>query len=187
MAAATLVVPHFIQQDHFTQNLVDDLHRLERQRAQAQDAYVRQGSDDIAAMLQYYSMELDELGFTIRDRLWALTLGRGDEVDDARVQSFFGALTNQAQAQPRAMAEDGDEDELDQATIAALAALEFQSDNEQGAPTNDPGRTNPRVRANARATPVVLAEPQVIPPRVGALAPAAFPLVIPDFLLPEYD
>lgn len=85
MATAALVVPHFIQEDFFTQNLVDDLHRLESQRAEAQDAYQRQVAENTAATLHYYNTELEELVFFIRDRLWALTLGRGVEVDDARV------------------------------------------------------------------------------------------------------
>lgn len=51
--------------------MVDDLHRLERQRAQAQDASQRPqlASDNIVAMLQYYSVELEELGYIIQDEL----------------------------------------------------------------------------------------------------------------------
>jgi hypothetical protein len=181
MATATLVVPHFIQEDVFTQNLVDDLHRLERQWAQAQDAYQRHASDHIIAMLQYYGVELEELGFIIRDRLLALTLEHGDEVDDARVQRFFGALTSQAQTQAMTLTEHADE--LDEATIAALAALEFESDDEQEAPTNDHGRTNPWTGAIFRINPVAPMGPQVVPPLDTIdRAPTAFPVVIPDFL-----
>ena len=71
MVASTFGLPYFIQEDCFTQSMVDDLHRLERQRAQAQDASQRPqlASDNIVAMLQYYSVELEELGYIIQDEL----------------------------------------------------------------------------------------------------------------------
>jgi hypothetical protein len=180
MATASFVVPNFIQEDFFTQNLVDDLHHLERQRAQAQDAYQHHATDDIAALLQHYSLELEELAFIIRDRLWALNFGRGQEVDDARVQHFFDALTVQAQNQP---VDAGDHaGDLDEATIAALAAAEYEPDGVQGVPTSGPGRADSQANVNPRDTPVLLTG--VIPPRVAARAPAAFRVAVPEFLLP---
>jgi hypothetical protein len=174
MATAAFVAPYSIQEDFFTQDLMDGVHRLERQRAQAQDAYQRQASDEIAAMLLHYSMELEELRLVMRDRLLALTLGGGDDVDvdDAQVRGFFGGPTSQAQAQAGSVT--GHTYELDGATIAALAALDLESDQERRAPNNDPRRSNPR------ETPVFLAVPHAIPPRVAAPAPG-----LPDTLLPE--
>jgi len=175
MATAAIIVPHFIQEDFFTQNLVDDLRRLERQRAKAQDAYQRQASGDIAATLQYYHMELEELESMIRDRLWALTLGRGDEIDDERVRHFFGALTSQDQAQLGAVAEHIDE--LDEATIAALITSEYEY--QQSALNNNPRQNDPRVDH------IALEEPHLIPSHVVA-PPATFRVTVPDFLFPGY-
>lgn len=163
MATAAFVAPYPIQEDSFTQILMDDLHRLERRRDQVQNDYQRQASDDIAAKLLHYSIELEELRLLMRDRLLALTLGRGDEVDDAGVRGFFGGPTRPAQAHPGAVT--GHTSELDEDTIAILAALDFDSDEERRAPNN-----NPR-RLNARTTPVVPAKPHVIPHRVVASEP----------------
>jgi len=100
---------------------VDDLHRLQSQWAEAQDAYQRQASENIAATLQYESRELKGLGFIIRDRPWALTLGHEVEIDDAQVQYFFGTLISRVKAPHVAVADHLDE--LDEAAIAVLAAL----------------------------------------------------------------
>ncbi len=167
MATAALVAPHFIQEDSFTQNLMDDLHRLEKRCAQAQVDYQRKDSDDMAATLLYCSMELEKVRLAMRDRLLALTLGPEDEVDGARVWDFIGGPIRQAQAQPGAVA--GHPYDPYEATIAALATLEFEPAEEWRAPNNDSNQPNPR------ATPVVLVEPHVIPPRVVVSEP-----VLPD-------
>ena len=160
MATAAFVAPHFIQEDFFTQDLMQDLHRLEGRRAQAQDDYQRQASDDIAATLLHYTMELEDMRLIMRDRLLALTLGHGDEVDDALVRGSFGGPTSQAQAQPGAVT--GHTSELGGNIIPGLAALELEPDEERRAPNSGPRRLNPR------ATPVALAEPRAILPRVVA-------------------
>lgn len=163
MATAAFVAPYPIQEDSFTQILTDDLHRLERRRNQVQSDYQRQASDERAAKLLHYSIELEEIRLIMRDRLLALTLGRGDEVDDAGVRGFFGGPTSPAQAHPRAVT--GHTSELDEDTIAILAALHFESDEERRAPNNDPKRLN------TRTAPAVLAGPHVIPHRVVASEP----------------
>lgn len=163
MATAAFVAPHFIQEDSFTQKLMDDVHRLEKRRAQALVDYQRQASDEIAATLLQYSTELEEVRLTMRDRLLALTLGPGDEVDGARVWDFIGGPIRQAQAQPGAIA--GYPYDPYEVTIAALAALEFEPAEEWRAPNNDSGQSNPR------AAPVVLVEPHIIAPRVVVSEP----------------
>jgi hypothetical protein len=105
MATVAVALPTFIHDDVSTQSLLDELRRLEGERAQIQVIHRRQASDDTAAMLQYYGMELDEVGFILRDRLWALILARGEDADDARVQGFLTALTTQAQGHIQAEAE----------------------------------------------------------------------------------
>jgi hypothetical protein len=165
MATAAFFAPYSIQEDFITQNMMVDLHRLEGRRAQVQDDYQRQASDHSAARLLHYSMELEELKLIMRDRLLALTLGRGDEVDDARVRGSFGGPTGQAQAQAQPGAVTGHTSELGAHTRPALAALAFESDNERGAPNNEPRRLHPR------ATPVALEEPHVIIPRIVASEP----------------
>ena len=134
-AAAAVALPPFIHNDAPTQGLVDELRRLEGERAHLQAAHTRRASDDTAVMLQYYGMELDEVGAIIRDRLWALTLGQGEDPDDARVQGFFTALTAQYQGQVRVETEatepDGPTNEWDDADIATLAALELESDDQR--------------------------------------------------------
>ena len=165
MATTAFVhAPHFIQEDSFARSLMDDLHRLENGRDQAWDDYQRQASDDIVAKLIQYNTELEVVKLAMRDRLLALTLGHGDDVDDARVRDFLGGPIRKAQSQPVA-----DTNELDGATIAALAALDFGSAEEQRALIQD------SIRPNPRATPVVLAEPHSIPPRVVVSEP-----VFPD-------
>ena len=171
MATAAFVAPHFIQEDSFTQNLMDDLHRLEKRRAQALVDYQRQASDDIAATLLHYSIELEEVRLTMRDRLLALTLGPGDEVDGARIRDFIGGPIRQAQAQAQPGAIPGYPYDPYEATIAALAALDFEPAEEWRGPN---GRFDPR------ATPVVLGEPHNIPPRVVVSEPA-----FPDSPLPR--
>ena len=162
MATAAFVAPHFIQEDFFTQSLMNDLHRLEKRRDQAYDDYQRQASDDIAAKLIRYSAELEGVRLTMRDRLLALTLGPADEVDDARIRDFLGGPIRKAQVQP--VAGTGYTYDLDGTTMAALAALGFES-AERRTPNDDSRRPNPR------ATPVVLAEPHITPPRVLASEP----------------
>jgi len=133
MAAAAVALPTFIHDDIPTQSLVDELRRLEGARAQIQAAHRRRASEDTAIMLQYYGMELEEVGFIIRDRLWALILGRGEDADAARVQGFFIELTNQVQAQVQVQAETTDlANALDEADLAALGLI---FDN--GSPVND--------------------------------------------------
>jgi len=105
MATVAVSLPTFIHDDVSTQSLLEELRRLEGERAQVQVVHRRQASDDTAVMLQYYGMELDEVGSIIRDRLLALVLARGEDADDARVQGFFTALTTQVQSHVQAEAE----------------------------------------------------------------------------------
>lgn len=163
MATSAFVAPHFIQEDFFTQSLMGDVHRLENRRDQAWDDYQRQASDEIAARLIQFSTELEEVRITMRDRLLALTLGPGDEVDDTRVKDFLGGPIRQAQAQLEAVA--GHTYAWGGATMATLAALEFEFAEERRALNNDTRRSNPR------ATPVVVAEPPIIPPRAVVSEP----------------
>jgi len=171
MATAALAAPHFIQEDFFVQYLEDSLHHLERQRTQAQDAYKRQASDDIAAKLLQYSTEMEELRRTMRDRLLALTLGRGDEVDYAPLDFFAFDTSHTGQAQGQTSAITGHTRELDESTTGSSGV---ESDEERTAPNRDPRQPNPR------ETPVVQPQPHDIPPRVVASTPG-----FPGFLLPE--
>jgi hypothetical protein len=155
------------------QSLVDELRRLEEARAQVEAAHRRRASDDTAVMLQYYGMELDAVGFIIRDRLWALILGRGEDTDGAQVQMFFTALTTQVQVQAQTQAEAREQHaatyELDEADIAVLVALEREFDD--GQPVNDPV-----VHTSAPASP-----PDTPPPLPQQ--PAVLPAVVLDPLI----
>lgn len=173
MAVAAVALPTFIHDDVPTQSLVDELRRLEGARAQIQAAHRRRGSDDTAFMLQYYGMELEEVGFIIRDRLWALILGRGEDADAARVQEFFRTLTTQIQIQIQAEITEPDDltNELDEADIAALG-LVFD---------DDPPVNGQAIHALAPPNPVVAPTslPQLPPPAV--LDPLiVFPAAVPD-------
>ena len=183
MAAATVALPAYIHDDAPTQSLMDELRRLEGARAQVQAAHRRRASDDTAVMLQYYGMELEEVGFIIRDRLLALTLGRGEDADGGQVQGIFTALTTQFHAQSEgegeATAPYDLADELDEVDIAALAALDLESDNEW--PVN-----NYIVHVSAPASPVETPAPLPEPPAILPVvvdSPAAFPAVVMDTLL----
>jgi len=177
MAAAAVALPTFIHDDVPTQSLVDELHRLEEQRTQIQVAHRHRASDDTALMLQYYGMELDEVGFILRDRLWALILGREEDANDARVQEFFTALTTQGQAGLRAEAEATEPDvhinELDEADIAAWAALEYEFDNE-------PSINDHTIHISALANPIAALTPlpqqHAVPPPVNP--PIVFPTLV---------
>jgi hypothetical protein len=173
MATAAVALPTFIHEDVPTQSLLDELRRLEGERAQIQAAHRRRASDDTAVLLQYYGMELDEVGFIIRDRLWALILGRGEDADDARVQGFFTALTTQVQGYVQAEAEAtvpvALTDELD---IDEIAAFQLVFDDEL--PVNDYV-----VYAPAPASPIVAPAPLPQPPAIHPPAVLDPPIVLP--------
>ena len=163
MATVAVALPPFIHDDVPTQSLLDELRRLEAESAQVQAAHSHRASDDAAAMIQYYRSELDEVGFIIRDRLWALILGRGENADDARVQGFFTALTTQVQGHLQVEAEGivpvDITDELDGVDIAVLQHI---FDNEL--PLNDQIE-----HEFAPESPVVVPAP----PRLPAILPPA--------------
>lgn len=182
MATVAATLPTFIHDDVPTQSLLDELRRLEGERAQIQAAHRRRASDDTAAMIQYFGMELDEVGFIIRDRLWALILGRGEDADDARVQSFFTALITQVQG--HLQAEVGVTvpvditNALDEADIAVL-----QHDFDHELPVNDlvghvPAPANPVVSIAPLPQPPVLPPVALDPPFVIPAVEANSPLEV---------
>lgn len=191
MATGAVALPTFIHEDVPTQSLLDELRRLEEERAHLQAAHIFRESDDTAAMLQYYGMELDEVGFIIRDRLWALILGRGEDADDARVQGFFTTLTTHVQSHVQAEAEATVPsdliDELDEATVpsdltdeldeADIALLQLIFDEELL--LNDH-----IVHVSAPASPVVAPAPLPQLPPVVLAPPIVFPVVVTN-TLPE--
>lgn len=167
MAAAAVALPPYIHDDVTTQSLVDELRRLEGARAQVQAAHRYRASDDTATMLSYYGMELEEVGFIIRDRLWALTLGRGEDTDAARIQGFFTTMTTQVQIQAQL---DELTNEPDEADIAALGIV---FDDEP--PINDRG-----IDTVAPPSPVVA--PASLP-QLPAAPPIVFPAAVTNIPL----
>lgn len=176
MATVAVALPTFIHDDVPTQSLLDELRRLEGERAQIQAAHRRRASDDTAAMIQYFGMELDEVGFIIRDRLWALILGRGEDADDARVQSFFTALITEVQGHLQAEVEATvPVDIMNAMDEADIAVLQHIFDDEL--PVNDLiGHVS--ARSNSVVAPAPLPQPPVLPP--VALDP---PIVIPAVVM----
>ena len=173
MATVAAALPTFIHDDVPTQSLLDEMRRLEGERAQIQAAHRRRASDDTAAMIQYFGMELDEVGFIMRDRLWALILGRGEDADDARVQIFFTALITQVQAHIQAEVEATVPVDITNAMDEAEnAGLQHILDNEL--PVND------RVgHVSAPANPVVALAPlPPVPPPVAIDSPVVIPAVV---------
>lgn len=181
MATVVVALPTFIREDAPTQGLLDDLHRLEGERAQIQVTHRHRASDDTAVMLQYYGMELEEVGSIIRDRLWALILSRGEDANDARVQGFFTALTTQVQghgqAEAGATAPVDITNELDEADIAVLQLI-FD---------DEPPAHDQVGHASAPASPVVapasLPQPPAVLPPAVLDPPIVFPVMVTNIPL----
>lgn len=178
MATVAVALPTFIHDDVPTQSLLDELRRLEGERAQVQAAHSHRASDDAAAMIQYYRSELDEVGFIIRDRLWALILGRGENADDARVQGFFTALTTQVQGHLQAEAEAEaivPVDIIDELDEADIDVWQYIFDDEL--PVNDHiEHISPP--ESPVAAPALLPQPPAVLPPVVLGRPIVFPAVV---------